>query len=131
MFCRQCGKEINENAKFCKHCGFNLYPENENNSNQQFEQPTQLFFNNQEIYTGRVKKKWITFILWLFLGALGIHMFYNDRYATGISYIIANAIGFVLILLTFGIMIPVVLIIQVIVAISDLIWILNLPEVYR
>lgn len=23
-YCRNCGKEINENATFCKHCGFNL-----------------------------------------------------------------------------------------------------------
>ena len=133
MFCRKCGKEINENSKFCKYCGFDLtqYMENQNNSNQQLQEPTTVVFNNQEIYTGRVKKKWITFILWLFLGYIGIHKFYNDKYGVGIAYIIANATGSILIFLSLGIMLPIVLIIQAIVAIIDLIWILSLPEVYR
>lgn len=31
-FCKNCGKEINENATFCNHCGYNL--ETNNNVNQ-------------------------------------------------------------------------------------------------
>lgn len=37
MFCKNCGKEVNENAKFCKYCGFVL----EKNNNKENEDDIQ------------------------------------------------------------------------------------------
>ena len=59
MFCSNCGKEIDDKAVVCIHCGCAV-----NNSNSiQITLPTQ-------------KSLLIALLLWFFLGAFGVHRFY-------------------------------------------------------
>lgn len=64
MFCSKCGKEINNEAIVCIHCGCAVK-------------------NNKQ--TNQEGKSWLTtLLLCFFLGGLGIHRFYTGHIATGI-----------------------------------------------
>lgn len=64
MFCKNCGKEISDNAATCPNCG----------------EPTSL-------QTG--KKSKTTFVLLaLFLGGFGAHRFYLGNIGLGILYLV-------------------------------------------
>ena len=69
MFCKNCGKEIDDKAIVCIHCG---------------------------CATGSigVSKEWlITLLLALFLGAFGVHRFYNKHMLTGAIMLILSLTG--------------------------------------
>lgn len=113
MYCRNCGSEIEENAKFCKHCGakqFDDTPEKitckhcgaEIDSDcivcphcgkQVAELKTSekiVINNNVSTVDGLAKKcnKWTSFFLCLFFGFLGAHKFYEGKVASGIWYLL-------------------------------------------
>lgn len=66
MFCKNCGKEIDDKAVVCVNCG------------------AQVNKNLQE-------KKWsITLILCFFLGFLGAHRFYTGHIASGLIQLVLS-----------------------------------------
>lgn len=68
MFCEKCGKQIDENAKFCSNCGFNLHQSTEDNS---LLQP----YQEQNVKKKKKKKISICSILSIVFGAIGILFF--------------------------------------------------------
>src|SRR5574344_1958869 len=63
MFCSKCGKEINDEAVVCIHCGCAV---SQNNANEE-------------------ERSWIvTLLLALFLGGLGVHRFYTGYIGIGV-----------------------------------------------
>lgn len=66
MFCSKCGKEINDEAVICVHCGCDT--------------------KNQSKKEG---KSWLVTLLFsLFLGYLGIHRFYTGHIGIGIAQLL-------------------------------------------
>ena len=74
MFCKNCGKELSNQARMCPECG----------------QPMGLSINTE-------KNKWIALLLWLFLGGVGAHQFYVGNNARAIWYIAGMTIGWLLV----------------------------------
>lgn len=65
MFCSKCGKEINDEAVVCVHCGCAI----KNNSTQNIT----------------LSKNWlVTLLLCIFLGEFGIHRFYTGHITIGV-----------------------------------------------
>lgn len=114
-FCTHCGAE-QEHTKFCSHCGEKIdvdcvvcpkcgkqVEEIKQNTPQPAPDapPPQVVIHNNNVNTntnvntnvaarvphGRVKNKWITFLLCLFLGYLGVHKFYEGKIGMGILYL--------------------------------------------
>lgn len=67
MYCKNCGKEIDNKAVICVHCGVPTGEKNE--------------------YECSEKNKWVAFLLCFFLGGLGIHRFYVGKIGTGILWL--------------------------------------------
>ena len=76
-YCRECGKEINENAVVCIHCGCQV----------------------KEVKNVNIRNnKWIALLLWFFLGGIGGHKFYIGRNDLGIAYLLSMTIGWLFII---------------------------------
>ena len=87
MYCRNCGKEIDEGTKFCPHCGAGTGAAP---AQPQYQQSVINVVNtNTNVNSvGYIhKKKWVAFFLCLFLGPLGIHRFYVGKIGTGIIWL--------------------------------------------
>lgn len=97
-FCKFCGSQIAEEAVICTHCGRQV---------EEFkaaaEQPSIVINNantNSNVNTNRidaalarrVKNKWVSFLLCLFLGFLGAHKFYEGKIGAGILYLLTGGI---------------------------------------
>ena len=88
-FCKYCGGKIHEDAVLCSHCGRQV------EELKKAEQPSIVINNSNQnvntnvagMYGGRLKNKWISFFLCLFLGAFGAHKFYEGRVGMGILYL--------------------------------------------
>lgn len=92
-FCKHCGAKIPEMAVICTHCGCQV------EEVKHAEQPS-IVINNANTNTnantnvnggyphGRMKNKWVSFLLCFFLGYLGAHKFYEGRIAGGILYLL-------------------------------------------
>ncbi len=66
MFCSKCGKEINDEAVICIHCGCAIKKKNE-----------------------QAQKDWlVTLLLSLFLGAFGVHRFYTGYIGIGVAQLL-------------------------------------------
>ena len=83
MFCKNCGAEMNDGAKFCQNCG----------ASQTGSAPQQPVINviNQNTNVNKNfgyihKKRWVAFFLCLFLGYFGVHRFYVGKIGTGIIW---------------------------------------------
>lgn len=71
MFCKNCGKEIDDRAVVCPACGV----------------ATGWSPNTNTAGYGYIrKKKWTAFILCLLLGGLGVHRFYVGKVGTGLLW---------------------------------------------
>lgn len=72
QFCNSCGKAIKIKAEVCPYCGVRQKSDSESS-----------------------EKSWVTlFILYLFLGWIGVHRFYSGRVVSGVFYILTlNGIG--------------------------------------
>lgn len=67
MFCKNCGKEIDDKAAICVHCGVAV---------------SNGLISNEE-------KKWITtLLLCFFLGGFGAHRFYTGHTGSGIAQLV-------------------------------------------
>ncbi len=71
MFCKHCGKEVNENAVICVHCGCALK-------------------NDNIVQSSSDKKGLIVLLLCFFLGPLGIHRFYLGQTGSGVAMLILS-----------------------------------------
>lgn len=77
MFCTNCGKEIDDKAVVCIHCGCAV------NGNNTLNNPSE--------------KKWlVALLLCLFLGTIGIHRFYVGKIGSGVVMLLltCSCIGF-------------------------------------
>ena len=69
MFCRECGKEIKDNAVVCVHCGIQVGNISSGESGDQ--------------------KEWlVTLLLSFFVGYLGIHRFYTGHTGIGVAQLL-------------------------------------------
>ena len=92
-FCKHCGGKIPAAAVVCTLCGCQVEEMKHN------EQPN-IVINNANTNTNtntnvnpamlgvRVKNKWVSFLLCVFLGYLGAHKFYEGRIGMGILYLL-------------------------------------------
>ena len=92
-FCKHCGAKIPDAAVICTHCGCQVEEIKKN------EQPS-IVINNANTNTNtnnnplnaallgiRIKNKWVSFLLCLFLGYFGAHKFYEGKAGMGILYL--------------------------------------------
>ncbi|WP_448374694.1 zinc ribbon domain-containing protein [Fervidobacterium sp.] len=86
MYCRNCGKPIPNDSKFCPYCGHELSKE--------------VVVTDFGAYRG-----WIYFLLALLLGILGIHRLYVKDRLGAAGYFVATVIA-----LLFRMIMPVVII---------------------
>lgn len=93
-FCKHCGESIDKECVVCPKCGKQVEDFKSNNDKN-------IVINNSAnanakattiVVGGKPKNKWVSLILCIFLGLLGIHKFYEGKIGMGIIY-----------LLTFGI----------------------------
>ena len=58
------------------------------------QQPTIIIQNNNSVggSKGAVKNKWITLLLWFFLGLFGGHKFYEGKIGMGILYLLTGGL---------------------------------------
>ena len=121
MYCRKCGAQLADDAKFCpgcgsaqgqtkycQHCGESIDADciicpKCGKQVAELKQPPQVVINNTNEnnvnamayasartytrYPGRMKNKWVAFLLCLFLGYFGAHKFYEGKTGMGIIYI--------------------------------------------
>lgn len=93
-FCKNCGGKIAEKAVICPLCGCQVEEMQGNN-----QQP-QIVINNANTNTntntnqniigatgGRMKNKWMAFLLCFFLGYFGAHKFYEGKAGSGVLYL--------------------------------------------
>lgn len=98
-FCKNCGGKIAEKAMICPLCGCQV---EEIHSNTQ--QPQQIVINNTNsnvnqnvlnAVSGRMKNKWVAFLLCLFFGCFGAHKFYEGKAGMGILYLFTSGLFFI------------------------------------
>lgn len=99
-FCKFCGAKIPEDAVICIACGRqveelrqaqNVNPtvivNNNNVNNNVNNNNNNNNVNNNSGGYRREKNKWVAVLLCLFLGAIGVHKFYEGKIGMGILYI--------------------------------------------
>jgi|YelNatPaOPRAMG01_1025707.scaffolds.fasta_scaffold34376_3 TM2 domain-containing membrane protein YozV len=99
MYCRNCGRELAEQAVFCPSCG--AAPSSGNKFCQNCGQPTDPVAEvcvkcGVRLITGGEKSKLAAGLLGIFVGGLGVHRFYLGYTGIGIAQIFVT-------LLTFGV----------------------------
>lgn len=77
MYCSNCGKEIDDNAVVCVHCG--------------------VATNNKASVDPNAKSKIAAGLLGILLGEFGIHNFYLGYYGKGIAQLLLTIIGWIVI----------------------------------
>lgn len=98
-FCKHCGSKIAEAAVICPHCGCQVEEMKKaeqpsiviNNANTNTNTNTNNNMNGMG-YMGRMKNKWVAFLLCLFMGYIGVHKFYEGRVGLGILYLFTGGL---------------------------------------
>lgn len=103
-FCKFCGEKIPMDAVICTKCGRqveqlqgakNDSPIIINNNNNNNNNAASASAGATQGNVSRRKKccdKWISFLLCLFIGYLGIHKFYEGKIGTGILYLFTGGL---------------------------------------
>ncbi len=90
MYCTNCGKEIDDKAVVCIHCGVATGNMRQQPQTQQpvinvVNTNTNVNRMNSGYYYPH-KNKWAAFCLCLFLGYFGVHRFYVGKAGTGLIW---------------------------------------------
>jgi len=101
MYCRNCGKEINENAEICPKCGVKSLAEKnfcqncgvETKANQEICVKCGVKLQNISDILTKSKSKIAAGILGILLGGFGIHKFYLGYTVSGIIMLLVSIIG--------------------------------------
>ena len=104
MYCRNCGKEINENAEICPGCGVKPLAEKnfcqncgvETKTNQEICVKCGVKLQNTSNILTSSKSKIAAGILGILLGSLGIHKFYLGYTVPGIVMLLVSIIGWII-----------------------------------
>ena len=104
-FCKHCGQTIPAQAVICTHCGCQVEEMKSaapaagqiviNNSNNNTNTNVNANINGAGVPHGKPKNKWVTFTLWLLLGIVGGHKFYEGKIGTGILYMFTGGLFFI------------------------------------
>lgn len=97
-FCKHCGETIDKDCFICPKCGKQV----EAFASQQ----PNVVINNSNTnvvggHMGKEKNKLVALLLCFFLGALGIHRFYEGKIGTGILWLFTLGLGGVGVLVDF------------------------------
>lgn len=95
-FCKFCGEKISSDAVICTFCGRQV--EQLKVSAQQSAAAPNIVINNSNMNSNvnmnhmsgvsrRLKNKWVSLVLCIFLGFVGGHKFYEEKIGMGILYI--------------------------------------------
>ena len=101
MYCRNCGKEINENTEICPKCGVKPFAEKnfcqncgvETKTNQEICVKCGVKLKNTSNILTNSKSKIAAGILGILLGWLGIHKFYLGYTVSGIIMLLVSIIA--------------------------------------
>lgn len=94
-FCQHCGQVIDKECVVCPKCGKQVSELRQtqpqvvvnnanNNMNYNYNRNTAVGFGGY----GRMRNKWVAFLLCLFLGFFGAHKFYEGKAGMGILYLL-------------------------------------------
>lgn len=98
-FCGHCGEKIDVDCVVCPKCGKQL-----EELKKEVPATPQVVINNTNTNTNtnvapipglRLKKKWTSFFLCLFLGFLGAHKFYEGKIGMGILYLFTGGLALI------------------------------------
>ena len=94
-YCRECGKQINEKAVICIHCGcatgVNNALVNEITNNKTTNKSNDTTTNNNKV-TNKGKDKVVAILLLIFLGTFGAHQFYVGNIKRALLYLATTLI---------------------------------------
>lgn len=89
VYCRDCGKQIDENDSFCPHCGAQQKITNNSlNTNVTPNLHSSANVNTNPNVGGMSQKRLAAALFAFFLGAFGIHKFYLGQVGMGILYLL-------------------------------------------
>lgn len=98
-FCKHCGEKIPEDAVLCTHCGRqveNITQSAANTPNIVINNAnSNVNTNNNTINAAALKKlrnKWVSLLLCLFLGYVGAHKFYEGKIGMGVLYLFTGGL---------------------------------------
>ena len=80
MFCKNCGKEIDDNVDVCLNCGTFVKEKPQNTQGG----------NNQTDASELLKKGWFLAIFCFIFGALGVHRFMVGKIGTGVLWLLTG-----------------------------------------
>ena len=81
MYCKKCGQQLDNDAKFCSNCGAEQ-------SNYTYKTETYDPQKKTTTSTSNDRDWLISLLLCIFAGCLGIHSFYNGKIGIGIAQIL-------------------------------------------
>lgn len=91
-YCKNCGKGIADDAKFCPSCGQSGMEVLKSNQQSMTPSPTIVYVQapqQQQVYVYKIEKsKGVALLLCFFLGGLGIHQFYLGNTVAGVAYLL-------------------------------------------
>lgn len=90
-YCKHCGEAIDADCVICPKCGKQV-------EELKSSKPDNIIINNSAaasasasntvVVAGKMKRKWVSFFLCLFLGWMGAHRFYEGKIFTAIIYLL-------------------------------------------
>lgn len=109
MYCKHCGATISDDAVICTACGrqvaelkgaSDIQPNIViNNTSSNVNSNTNANVNG--FVGGRLRNKWVSIFLCLFLGFFGAHKFYEGRTGMGLLYIFTAGLFFIGVIIDF------------------------------